>query len=40
MPGWFNGTVGYHIDDGKIFDAKNSTTGEEYNGEMNISKNT
>ena len=34
MPGWFNGTVGYHIDDGRIFDAENPTRGKEYKGEM------
>ena len=22
MPGWLDGTVGYHVDDGKLFDAK------------------
>ena len=22
MPGWYNGTVGYHVDDGKIFDSR------------------
>ena len=33
MPGWLNGTVGYHIDDGKIFDAANSVNGKEYEGE-------
>lgn len=34
MPGWFNGTVGYHTDDRSIFDAcypesgmKKKTTG-------------
>ena len=40
MPGWFNGTVGYHIDDGKIFDAEHPTKGIEHEGEMNISKNS
>lgn len=40
MPGWFNGTVGYHIDDGRIFDAENPTRGKEYEGEITISKNS
>ena len=40
MPGWFNGTVGYHIDDGKIFDAENPTWGKEYEGEIIINKNS
>ena len=40
MPGWFKGTVGYHIDDGRMFDAENSTKGKEYEGEMNINKNS
>lgn len=30
LPGWCNGTVGYHIDDGRIFDANNPTKGIEY----------
>lgn len=29
MPGWSKGTVGYHVDDGKIFHAKNPLKGEE-----------
>ena len=37
MPGWFNGTVGYHIDDGRVFDAENPTRGKEYEGEIIIS---
>ena len=32
MPGWQHGTVGYHVDDGKIFDARNETTGKEIEG--------
>lgn len=32
MPGWQHGTVGYHADDGKIFDARNETTGKEIEG--------
>ena len=39
MPGWCKGTVGYHIDDGRIFDAENPTMGKEYKGEIIISKN-
>ncbi|XP_073258533.1 uncharacterized protein [Porites lutea] len=34
MPGWLKGTVGYHIDEGKIFDAENSTRGKEYEDAM------
>ncbi len=30
MPGWLDGTVGYHIDDGKIF--INSPDGKDYDG--------
>ena len=33
FPGWSNGTVGYHIDDGKIFDAENPTRGIACDGE-------
>ena len=32
MPGWKHGTVGYHVDDGKIFDATNEETGKEIEG--------
>ena len=32
LPGWRGGTVGYHVDDGKIFDAANPTKGVEYEG--------
>ncbi|XP_078372504.1 uncharacterized protein LOC144656151 isoform X2 [Oculina patagonica] len=32
MPGWLDGTVGYHIDDGKIF--INSPDGNEYDDAM------
>jgi len=32
LPGWLCGTVGYHIDDGRIFDAANSTNGVEHEG--------
>lgn len=37
MPGWSKGTVGYHVDDGKIFDAKNPHKGKEVEG-TNISR--
>jgi len=30
MPGWLDGTVGYHIDHGKVFDG--SPTGKETKG--------
>ena len=36
MPGWSNGTVGYHVDDGKIFHDKNPDKGDEVEG--NISR--
>ena len=29
MPGWEEGTVGYHTDDRKIFDAQNNTEGKK-----------
>ena len=32
MPGWRNGTVGYHIDDGRIFDENNPEKGVECEG--------
>ena len=32
MPGWLDGTVGYHVDDGKIFDAENPEQGREIEG--------
>lgn len=32
LPGWLCGTVGYHIDDGRIFDAANPKKGVEYEG--------
>ena len=32
LPGWLKGSVGYHIDEGKIFDANNPTKGREYEG--------
>jgi len=34
MPGWQHGTVGYHVDDGTIFDARNETTGKEIEDAM------
>ena len=30
MPGWYDGSVGYHTDDGRIF--HNSETGNETTG--------
>ena len=35
MPGWFKGTVGYHIDDGRIFDG-NPKKGVECEGKCLI----
>ena len=35
MPGWCNGTVGYHIDDGRIFDG-NPKKGVECEGKCLI----
>ena len=32
MPGWYNGTVGYHVDDGKIFDSRCPEMGREIEG--------
>ena len=29
MPGWRKGTVGYHTDDRKIFDAQNNPIGKK-----------
>ena len=29
MPGWKDGTVGYHTDDRKIFDAEKKTRGKK-----------
>ncbi|KAK2572927.1 SPRY domain-containing protein 3 [Acropora cervicornis] len=34
MPGWSKRTVGYHVDDGKIFHAKNPVKGEEVEDAM------
>ncbi|RMX45042.1 hypothetical protein pdam_00011498 [Pocillopora damicornis] len=34
MPGWYNGTVGYHVDDGKIFDSRCPEMGREIKGAM------
>ena len=34
MPGRSEGTVGYHVDDGKIFHAKNPDNGEEVEGSI------
>ena len=32
MPGWLDGTVGYHVDDGKLFYHKNGEEGEQLEG--------
>ena len=32
MPGWEEGTVGYHTDDRKIFDAQNNPIGKKTTG--------
>ena len=32
MPGWYSGTVGYHIDDGKIFETGFHELGREVEG--------
>ncbi|XP_068736972.1 uncharacterized protein [Montipora capricornis] len=34
MPGWSKGTVGYHVDDGKIFHAENPDKGKEVEDAM------
>ncbi|XP_068736342.1 uncharacterized protein [Montipora capricornis] len=34
MPGWSKGTVGYHVDDGKIFYAENPDKGKEVEDAM------
>ncbi|XP_022792235.1 short transient receptor potential channel 2-like [Stylophora pistillata] len=34
MPGWYTGTVGYHVDDGKIFDTGCHKHGREVEGAM------
>lgn len=34
MPGWGDGAIGYHIDDGKVFDG--FPEGKETKGIMNI----
>ncbi|CAH3122218.1 unnamed protein product [Pocillopora meandrina] len=34
MPGWYSGTVGYHIDDGKIFETGFHELGREVEGAM------
>ena len=38
MPGWCDGTVGYHIDHGKVFDG--SPTGKETKGTFTFFKQT
>ena len=37
MPGWSKGTVGYHVDDGKIFHAENPDKGKEVEGNIWLS---
>ena len=32
LPGWLDGTVGYHADDGKIFEAGCEELGREVEG--------
>ena len=32
MPGWSNGSVGYHSDDGKIFEDDGLPLGRDANG--------
>ena len=32
LPGWLGGSVGYHIDDGRIFDKENWRFGREVKG--------
>ena len=39
LPGWLKKTVGYHIDEGKIFDADSPTKGREYEGKEKELKN-
>ena len=36
MPGWYNGTVGYHVDDGKIFDSRCPEMGREIEGRVTL----
>ena len=36
MPGWSKGTVGYHVDDGKIFHAENPDKGKEVEGNISL----
>ena len=36
MPGWSKGTVGYHVDDGKIFHGENSEKGKEVEGNISL----
>ena len=34
MPGWLKGTVGYHVDDGKIYHAEDPYKGKENKGNV------
>jgi len=34
MPGWEGGTVGYHVDDGKIFEPGYDELGREVEGKI------
>ena len=34
MPGWLDGTVGYHVDDGKIFERDCAKLGREVEGNI------
>lgn len=36
MPGWLQGSVGYHVDDGKIFDSTNRFLGREVEGKTSL----
>ena len=36
FPGWFHGTVGYHIDEGRVYDAENAEEGRECEGKDRI----
>ena len=36
MPGWSEGTVGYHVDDGKIYHAKDPDKGKQVEGNIDF----
>ena len=40
MPGWLDGTVGYHVDDGKIFEPGFDELGREVEGNTQEMENT